>query len=345
MVDVPLQQLMLCCLPFIVIVPAPLQADTAFTSQTAAGIYQDKALRSKKMLLGVGSEFTVFGEGNEYLSSISTNFQNERLEKVDEEEAKNLELNDGDHAETSGASVNINQTIRLLTNLSIGYSQSRSLDVINSSESVGVDRWIFPDLVRIGFSYAHNKVNQDAQIYTDVDGKQVATPDKIDGNNYQLRLMGYAAADAIVLANYSLTTRTDRPSASAASTEIRQYIAPAKASLHLGLAHYENVGSIRPITTYGSIVSNQLFSEWHQKLGQNYILMGGYRFYVETERPRANPDAVKTTGSDYIYSTLRYRFQKGWTYRSSELNITSGRYLTNAGLSGFLCSLGLDLVI
>ena len=129
------------------------------------------------------------------------------------------------------------------------------------------------------------------------------------------------------------------------SAQVRQYLDQAYGSVHVTLSHYENVGSIKPITTYGTIVSNAATAEWHQKILQQYLWMTGYRAYVESENPRSGSVAEKKVGSDYVYTTLRYRLAKAWTYRSSELSASLGHYINNAGLKGDLVSVGIDFLI
>lgn len=318
-------------------------AETNWTSQAGIGLYKDKALQSRASQIGAGSEFEIWGSGREYLTSVNVIAKRQTIEKADDEESKNLELEDGNKTDIKTEAVGLGQTIKFLTNVNLGVSQTRTDQSRSLSRSFNVDRWVIPDLIKVGASVTFNDVNQTQYIYTDVDGKQIVTPDRIAGQNYQLHVMGYLASDAIGILDYSITTRDDRPPAYSLATSARQYFSQASGALHLGLTHYENVGSIRPTTSYGSIVSNQLFVEWHQKIRQNYIWMTGYRFYAETERPRAYPESVKTTGSDLVYTTFRFRLQKGWTFRSHEISVTGGKYLTNAGLSGYQTSLGLDL--
>jgi hypothetical protein len=320
-------------------------AETKFSGQVAAGSYSDESLTAKSANIGVTSEFTVGGESNEYLSAINLGYNHQQVKKSGKEASKKVELQGGDKLESKTYSLNLTQAVGLANTVQVIYSTGYIGSYKSKSQGLGFQRWLLMDRLRAGFVAKKNESEQEIKNLTDLDGKRIITPDHVTGDNYQANLMSYISNTTIGLADVSYTTRNDRPPTWSTSLQARQYVAEADGSLHLGVAHFENVGSIKPITTYGSIVANTANAEWHQKLNGQYILMGGYRFYMENERPRGENLPIKEVGSDYIYTTARYRFSKGWTYRSNEISLSYGHYMHNTGLSGNNLSLGVDWLI
>jgi hypothetical protein len=95
----------------------------------------------------------------------------------------------------------------------------------------------------------------------------------------------------------------------------------------------------------GSIVATSASLEWHQKIGERTILAPGYRWYQETETPRAVNGLVKKLGSDQVYTTVRYRFWKDyWLEDASEFFISAGSYQTNTGLKLFHVAAGMTMI-
>ena len=329
----------------IFISPQVTFGQTKFSGQTAAGSYRDRSLVSKSGSFSAGSEFSLAGEGNEYLSSVQVGATVQEVTKTDSEEAKDIDLQGGEKIVSKNYNLALSQSLGLPQSIQFLYSIGKIGKYTTKSIGGGVQRWLIMDRVRLGITIKQNDTEQGIKDYADVDGKRVITPDRIDGRQAAANLMVYISNTTIGIFDYLYSTRNDRPATWNLSAQVRQYIERANGSLHMGLTHYENVGSIQPTTTYGSVVANSTYAEWHQKLKNQYILMGGYRFYVEHENPRSVDAPIKEVGSDLIYTSLRYRFNKSWTYRSNELSLSYGHYLHNAGLSGDNISLGVDWFI
>ena len=145
-----------------------------------------------------------------------------------------------------------------------------------------------------------------------------------------LTMMNFTTPTTILRSILSRTTRNDRPPASAIGVEVRQYMRATESALHFECAHYENVGKIKPVTQYGSVVANSLRLEWHQRLLTSYIAALGYRYHLERERPRAAGEPVNQLGSDAVYLTVRWRFGEGiWTAPLHEVYGFAEHYKSN----------------
>lgn len=177
--------------------------------------------------------------------------------------------------------------------------------------------------------------------FTDTDGKRIRTAADLHGLNMNLSLMHFTTPTTILRGSVSATERSDRPPASSESAEIRQFITPADAAVHLAVTHYENVGQIEDTQTYGSIVANNARLEWNQHVFKRAILMGGYRYYLETEKPRAADADRKRLGTDAVYGTFRWRFGGGlWTADAPEAYGFVSRYNTNVPTHGYVVGFG-----
>lgn len=176
---------------------------------------------------------------------------------------------------------------------------------------------------------------------TDTDGVRIVQPEDLAGMNYSLNLTHITTPSTIIKAGYSLTRQSDRPDADAVTAEVRQFITPTRSAVHIGIGHYENVGVIHTNSYVGKVIANSFKTEWHQRLGDKFILMGGYRYYLETENPRAADANIKQLGSDYVYSSLRWRYgATTWVEDASELYGLIGRYQTNIPTEALLVGIG-----
>jgi hypothetical protein len=153
--------------------------------------------------------------------------------------------------------------------------------------------------------------------------------------------MHFTTPTTIIRGTYSHTTRSDRPPAWALGGEARQYVPWTPAVVHIAVTHYENVGQITQQTSYGSIVANTGRIEWHQRLPHRFILMGGYRYYLEGENPRAIDAAERQLGSDSLYGSLRWRFgDQAWTADGPEVYGLAGRYASNSPNTAYMVGVG-----
>ncbi len=167
---------------------------------------------------------------------------------------------------------------------------------------------------------------------TDIDGKRILTPERIGGTSIGINWMHLATPEFLWRGGVSVISRDDRPEAHTASLEGRYFVAPANAAIHAAISRFENSGTVRPVTLTGSIEATSTNVEWHQKVGERVIVAPGYRWYRETEIPRASNGIRKTLGTDYVYASLRYRFWRDyWLEDSPEAFLTAGSYQTSSG--------------
>ena len=239
------------------------------------------------------------------------------------------------------ATISYDQGIVVGTRLGVvaGLQQSK----IGNSQFFGVraGQWWLRETLETTIEVRHVSADQRPITGTDFDGSKISLPENLEGNNLALGLTSFVTTSTIVVLNTSYTTRSDRPPASAIAAELRQFIAPTKSALHVGVSHYENVGTIEPVTFTGSVVAHSAFAEWHQRFLDRFIGTGGYRYYVEEERPRAETIETKQLGSDHFYGTLRWRAgTEPWTQEGPEVYVFASRYTTNEPLAGLLLGLG-----
>ena len=312
-----------------------------YTSATAAGIYRDQMIASETY-----SQQVTASKGNDQglVSRVGIDATQTNLHLGPSANAKEVDLGPSGRKGVLSTSISFGQTIAYFHSLQLFYDQSKGDDTNSHTVGGGYEVWAVKDRFRLGLFYQQNKMNQPSRDFTDIDGKRVITPERINGNNYRLETMTYLQPTTIMLANYSRTKSDDRPDASSLSVQLRQYIDDANAAVHLSYQHYENIGTIEANTETGEIVADRYALEWHQKFAQQYIGLFGYRLSKEVEKPRAYDTGYKQYGSDYAYTSLRYRSSKSWTFRSNEVSILYGKYLRNDGLSGYLLGVGLDLV-
>src|SRR5690606_29168202 len=111
----------------------------------------------------------------------------------------------------------------------------------------------------------------------------------------------------IVRGAYSHTSRSDRPAAWSTSGEVRQYIEKTESAVHLAATHFENIGEIEANATYGSVISDTIRAEWHQRILNQSMIALGYRYYLELEDPRASDAKDTVVGTDSIFGSWRWR--------------------------------------
>ena len=318
---------------------------TVTTSRSYLSTHKDRDLWSKSSGLQAGVESDFYGQGPSSLTLLQINGSIVDLHKTNSEESKKLELANGDRAITRTLGLSVGQQIGILTTLSVNatYSQTESLE--GKIFGASVQRWIIEDMLRIYLGASTNDSDQKSKSFADYDGKRVVTPDKVKGQNRSLGLTDAFGEDTILMMDGSRTTRSDRPASWSMSSQVRQYIPSTLSALHLTASHYENIGSIRPVTTYGEVLANALQAEWQQKFAKQYIGVFGYRSYVERENPRGDASKDKILGSDFVYLSGRWRQETSWAYRSNELSFSYGHFFNNQGIKGDVLTLGVDWMI
>ncbi len=227
-------------------------------------------------------------------------------------------------------------------------SEAKGIDSIKSINrwiGTAVSFWTGEDTTRWTLNLQRTFSSTKALDVTDVDGKRILTPERIAGTSAGISWMHLATPEFLWRGSLSIILSDDRPNAHSGSLEGRYFIAPVKAAIHASIARFENRGAIRPVTLTGSIAATTASLEWHQKIGERTILAPGYRWYQETETPRAVNGLVKKLGSDQVYTTVRYRFWKDyWLEDASEFFISTGSYQTNTGLKLFHVAAGMTMI-
>lgn len=181
---------------------------------------------------------------------------------------------------------------------------------------------------------------------TDVDGKRILTPERIGGTSAGVNWMHLATPEFLWRGGVSVILRDDRPEARAASLEGRYFIVPVNAAVHASATRFENRGPLEPVTLTGSIEATSASAEWHQKIGERIILAPGYRWYRETETPRAINGARKILGTDHIHATIRYRFWRDyWLEDAPEAFVTAGSIQSSSGLRIWQFAAGGSLLV
>lgn len=225
----------------------------------------------------------------------------------------------------------------------VGISTGTTNSKLGNSQFVGVraGQWWFRETLETTIDVRRTTADQKPSTGTDLDGERIVLPENLEGYNLNLGVTSFVTTTTILTGSFSYTTRSDRPAAQGISGELRQYITPTKSAWYLGASHYQNVGALDPVTFTGSIVANSVYTEWHQRMLSRMILMGGYRYYLETETPRAEGFDDKELGSDSFYTTLRYRDSEvAWTQDASEVYLFASTYHTSAPQNGTLIGLG-----
>lgn len=204
-----------------------------------------------------------------------------------------------------------------------------------------VAQWFRSETLQTTLDLRRTDIKSPPVAYTDVDGKRIRTPADLHGLNAAVTVMHFTTPTTILRGNVSMTQRSDRPLASAESFEIRQFVPPVNGAVHAAITHYENVGEIDDTQTYGSIVANNARVEWNQRLLRRAIVMGGYRYYLENEKPRTAEAPRKSLGTDAIYGSARWRFgARLWTSDAPEAFVFASRYNTNVPTQGYVLGLG-----
>ena len=228
-------------------------------------------------------------------------------------------------------------------------SESKGIDSVEAVSrwiGTGLSFWTGEDTTRWTLNLQRTFSSTKALDVTDVDGKRILTPERIGGTSAGISWMHLATPEFLWRGSLSTIISDDRPEAHSGSLEGRYFIAPVKAAIHASIARFENRGAIRPVTLTGSIAATTASLEWHQKIGERTILAPGYRWYQETETPRAVNGLVKKLGSDQVYTTVRYRFWKDyWLEDASEFFISAGSYQTNNGLKLFHVAAGMTMIV
>lgn len=314
--------------------------------EAAGGLYDDDVVQAYLSSQSLSYQTASIAPGSGTKSGIKLGLTEKRTTYKDEGSLFVKDQLEGDPTTTDQAvTVSLDQGIAVGTRL--GLSSGMTKSKLGGSHFFGAraGQWWLKETLETTLEVRRTTADQKPSSGTDFDGQRVVLPENLEGYNLSIGLTSFVTTSTIFTSNLSYTTRNDRPPAESAAVEIRQYFSATKSALHVGGSHYENVGSLDPVTFTGEILANSFYAEWHQRILSRAILMGGYRYYVETEKPRAEGADVKQLGTDSVYATLRYRDSEvGWTQEASEVYLFGSIYSTNAPQRGQLLGLGGRLV-
>ncbi len=246
----------------------------------------------------------------------------------------------GDLTSADGAAAPFTVTPR------IGWLGAESSAIKTTSRwlGVGLSFWTGEDTTRWTLDLQQTSTNSDAIDVTDIDGRRILSPDRINGTSTGVSWLHLATPEFLWKGSVSTIHRDDRPEVYLGKLEARYFVVSADAAVRGTIAQFENRGKVAPVTLTGSISATTIGLEWHQKLGDRMILAPGYRWYREAETPRAENGAQKIMGSDQIYASVRYRFWKDyWLEDASDCFISVGTYKTNTNLKIWHLAAGIAL--
>ncbi len=322
-------------------VPRSFALDQKF--DTAGAYYRDQVVKVYIASLGYGVMTKDLSDRAGVSTGLSFSHVYKNIQPASDDQ-NSLDFKGNDKLEQRSYDFAVDQGILVGTDVGLFYGWLDGQFADSMWYGIRANQWFYDETIKLSLSVRKNKIEQESSDYTDFDGKRIVTPETIEGDNFTASLFSFLSTNTIFMSDYSLTRSSNRPDAWSLGGQIRRYIKALYGSLHLSQIHYENVGTIEPVTEYGTIVADTTSIEWHQKMFRQWILMGGYRFFKEDERPRSNTSNINRTGSDYIYSSLRYRFSKLWTHQSSEVSFLAGRYLSNSSSGGSIYSIGARLI-
>lgn len=308
--------------------------------ESAVGTYREDKLEAKVASLSA-SEATRFWQGEGRATSIRLGATGKQLRFIAPANLLKKQLDGEDEVGELSLSAGLDQGFGVGTTAGALFGGTKSKLSDAKFYGLRLGQWFRSETLQTTLDLRRTDLKQAPIEFTDTDGKRIRTPADLHGNNVALGATHFTTPTTILRGSVSVTDRSDRPLASAVSGEVRQFIAPVNGVVHFAMTHYENVGAVDDTQQVGSIVANNARLEWHQRLFERAILMGGYRYYLEVENPRA-PDAEnKQIGSDALYTSLRYRFGDGsWTDEAPEAYLFASRYNTNVPTRGHVLGFG-----
>jgi hypothetical protein len=196
--------------------------------------------------------------------------------------------------------------------------------------SLRVSEWWLKETLQTALEARWNETKQPIMSTQNFIGQTVITPEELHGKNLSLTVTNMTTPETITRGRVSLTERSDRPLAWSATGEVRQYITMTRSAAHLSYTHYDNTGTVRRVSAYGEVTANTFKGEWHQRVAEQAILMGGYRWSKEVDDYSALGLPAITTGSDTLYGSLRWRFNSDlWTDDAPEAQLFGTWYRFN----------------
>ncbi len=308
--------------------------------ESAVGSYKEDKLDAKVASLSV-SEDARFWKGEGRATSFRLGATGKELRFIEPADLLKKQLDGRDKVSELSLSAGVDQGFRVGTTAGAFFGGTKSQLADAKFYGLRLGQWFRSETLQTTLDLRRTDVKQAPIEFTDTDGKRIRTPADLHGNNVAFGATHFTTPTTILRGSVSVTDRSDRPLASAASGEVRQFITQANGVVHFAMTHYENVGAVDDTQQVGSIVANNARLEWHQRLFERAIVMGGYRYYLEIENPRALDAANKQVGSDAMYTSLRYRFGDGsWTDEAPEMYLFASRYNTNVPTRGHVLGIG-----
>jgi len=315
-------------------------AAAAHDLESAVAFYDDEKLEALITSVNTGAESRLF-EGEGQATGARLGYTGRFIKFKDPADLLSKQLEGKTRIEEHGMNVSLDQGLAVGSTIGLLAGGSDSPLAISRYAGLRAGQWFRSETLQTQLEFRRTRLSQPSIEFTDTDGKRVTTPEALAGANVAFSATHFTTPTTILRGSVSHTERSDRPPASSVGAEVRQFLNATESAVHVALNHYENVGSIDASQQYGSIVANGARLEWHQRLASRLALMGGYRSYLESEKPRAADAARRRLGSDSIYGSLRWRpGMGGWTDEASELYLVFARYTTNVPSSAWLAGLG-----
>lgn len=216
----------------------------------------------------------------------------------------------------------------------IGFNAGFGLAGAGSSYWLGanISRWFMQDTLQLTTNLTYTALSQEPFRAADFDRQEIITLANISGVSAGLQFYHLTSPSLILRGGYTLTQRSDRPLAHGLQLEARYFIGGLNAAVHAAGTYYINRGTIGLNTLLGEVDANSLQVQWHQGISNRFVLMAGYRRYLETITPRVQEVNQVKSGTDYIHGSLRWLFtgNKPWTTSGiPELSIFGGHYTAN----------------
>jgi hypothetical protein len=321
---------------------ASLSASTASAHdvESAVAHYDDDTLTAWILSLAGSEQASLWkGEGRATSFKLGATGKSVRFKQAGD--LLERQLDGDDTIEEQSMTASVDQGVGV--GASVGALAGQTKSPLSKSRYFGAraSYWWLDETLQTTLEARRTFLEQSPLDFIDTDGHRVQTPEDLAGSNVGLTVTHLTTPSTILRSSASRTTREDRPAAWSLGLEIRQFVTPADAAVHFAVTHYENLGKVTQATSYGTIVAENARLEWHQHVVSRLIVMGGYRYYLETEKPRAADAAINRIGADAIYGTLRWRFGDGpWTADAPEVYSFVERYKSNVPNEGVLVGVG-----
>ena len=323
---------------------SPKQA-LGLTLESAVQHTKDRDFSRQDFTTGLNQRYGL-DEESYYTLTVDTSLTASWIKRLSEESGLVQLWDDQQFIRETGRKVSLSQDFGKVRGVAFSYGQSSSAIDHRSQWGLGLYQWFWDETIQVTFDYGRSFSRQNLIETVDRDAFRIITPESIAGETYSLGLLAMVSPVLMVEGGVVQLARTDRPDAQSMSAKGRYYIKSLESAAHLQVGHFRNLGEIRPVTLQGETTAYWVVGEWHQRLLKDLVLMGGYRWYLEDEIPRAANALETRRGSDSLYAKLTYRAWSGvWTHDASEYFGFYGNYLNSDALQSNAFGLGCKLLI